>query len=196
MFRRKINGDSHNSHLCSVAFSSENRASYMIIWKNAVETNSPQIAIQRMRFACWIIRVTHTHTLCITYCFFHGNNGFANAPPCYVIHCLSYLLMSDGGLLKPKHVASFTLFHVLYVTNFEKKYIPVSDSTTGMSHLEIIEYSRSLTSHAVPTCRHRALTQLHLCLLCHQCYVVQVLAYLTTLPVPATAVSNYGIIST
>ena len=43
--------------LYSVTFSEE------IMWKNMVEPNRPQMAIRRMRFACWIAKATHTHSL-------------------------------------------------------------------------------------------------------------------------------------
>ena len=55
------------------------------------------MAIWRTRFACWITKATnththtHTHTQNIYYLFFHSNNGYANAPQCYVIRTLSVL---------------------------------------------------------------------------------------------------------
>jgi hypothetical protein len=38
----------------------ENRAVYEIMWKNIVEPDKPHIC--RMRFACWITKVTDTHS--------------------------------------------------------------------------------------------------------------------------------------
>jgi hypothetical protein len=46
-------------------------------WQNG----GPQMAIWRMRIACWIPKATNTHDLLL----FHGNNGYANAPQCHVI---------------------------------------------------------------------------------------------------------------
>ena len=40
----------------------ENRAIYEIMWKNIVERGRPQMAIWRMRVACWIPKATNTHT--------------------------------------------------------------------------------------------------------------------------------------
>jgi hypothetical protein len=37
-----------------------------------------------MRFACCITKATDTHSEYVTL-LFHGNNGHANAPQCYVI---------------------------------------------------------------------------------------------------------------
>ena len=39
----------------------ENRTFYEIMWKNTVEPNGPQVAIWRMRIACWITTATNTH---------------------------------------------------------------------------------------------------------------------------------------
>ena len=48
--------------LCSVTFFSENRAVYEIMWKNLVERGRTQMAIWRMRIACWIPKATNTHS--------------------------------------------------------------------------------------------------------------------------------------
>jgi len=42
---------------------SENRAIFEIMWKNMVQPDRTQITIkkQRMRFKCWIIKVTDIH---------------------------------------------------------------------------------------------------------------------------------------
>jgi len=43
-------------------FSSENRAVYDIMWTNTAEPDRPQITIWRMLLACWIPKVTNTHS--------------------------------------------------------------------------------------------------------------------------------------
>jgi hypothetical protein len=45
------------------------------------------MTIWRMRIACWMPKVTDTHTEYVL--FFHYNNGYANAPQCYVIRTLT-----------------------------------------------------------------------------------------------------------
>jgi hypothetical protein len=40
-----------------------------IMWKNIVEWGRPQVTIWRMRTACWTTNVTHSLTVCQTYCF-------------------------------------------------------------------------------------------------------------------------------
>jgi hypothetical protein len=49
---------------------SESRAVYEIIWENTVERARSQMAIWRMRIACWIIKATSTHSKYVnSYCF-------------------------------------------------------------------------------------------------------------------------------
>ena len=40
----------------------ENRAVYEIMWKNMVQPGRPQMTIWRKRIACWIPKVTNTHS--------------------------------------------------------------------------------------------------------------------------------------
>ena len=49
----------------SFFFLVEDRASYVIRWKNTVERGRPQMTIRRMRIACWIPNATNTHLGCV-----------------------------------------------------------------------------------------------------------------------------------
>ena len=71
MFRRKVVEKIKTHILCSVTFLKKNRTVYEIMWKNIAERGRPQMAIWRMRIACWITKTTnaHTHRLCNTHCF-------------------------------------------------------------------------------------------------------------------------------
>jgi len=40
----------------------ENRAVCEIMWKNTVESDMPQMTIERMRTSCWITKATNTHS--------------------------------------------------------------------------------------------------------------------------------------
>jgi len=40
--------------------------------------------IRRMRVACWITKVTDTHSEYVILLLFRCNNGYANVPQCYV----------------------------------------------------------------------------------------------------------------
>ena len=50
--------------------------------------------IRRMRFACWIIKTTNSHSEHVTLIAFPRNNGYANAPRYYVICTLPVLLIT------------------------------------------------------------------------------------------------------
>jgi hypothetical protein len=43
-------------------FLPENSAVYEIMWKNVVEPDRPQMAIRRLRFACWIPKAINTYS--------------------------------------------------------------------------------------------------------------------------------------
>jgi hypothetical protein len=45
--------------------------------------------IRRMRVACWITKATKTHSELL---LFHGKNGYANAPQCYVMYIVNHVL--------------------------------------------------------------------------------------------------------
>jgi len=40
----------------------ENRTVYEMVWKNIAEPGRPQMTVWRMRIACWIPKVTNTHS--------------------------------------------------------------------------------------------------------------------------------------
>ena len=46
------------------------------------------LIIRRMRFACWITKVTNTHSKYVILTAFHDNNSYVNALRCYVIYTL------------------------------------------------------------------------------------------------------------
>ena len=52
--------------------------------------------IQRMRFERWITKATDTHSEYETLTAFNDDNGYANAPQCYVIHTLPVLFVTGG----------------------------------------------------------------------------------------------------
>ena len=49
----------------NISFFSENRTIYVIMWKNIVEPDRPQITIRRMRISCWMPEATNTISECI-----------------------------------------------------------------------------------------------------------------------------------
>jgi hypothetical protein len=71
------------------------------------EPDRPQMIKGRMRFACWVTKATNTHS---EYVILTANNGYANAPQCYVIlHCQSRCMLHlmvqvvTSGLHGAKH---------------------------------------------------------------------------------------------
>jgi hypothetical protein len=58
------------------------------MWKNIVQQDGPQMTLGRKRTACWTTKATYAHSEYVTLIAFHGKNGYANAPPCYVIRAL------------------------------------------------------------------------------------------------------------
>jgi len=62
--------------------------------------------IRRIRFAFWSTNATITHSEHETLQFFHGNNGYANAPECYVYTYIAWLvlILTMGGIHE-KHAA-------------------------------------------------------------------------------------------
>jgi len=50
--------------------------------------------IRRMRAACCISKVTDTYSEYVTLIAFHGNNGYADAPHCYVYTYIACLVIS------------------------------------------------------------------------------------------------------
>ena len=47
----------------------KNRTIFEIMWKNMLEQGRPQMTIWHMHIAFWIIKATHTLTICKNYCF-------------------------------------------------------------------------------------------------------------------------------
>jgi len=48
--------------LCSITFTSDNRAIYEVMWKNIVLPDRPYVTTWRMRISCWIHKATDTHS--------------------------------------------------------------------------------------------------------------------------------------
>jgi hypothetical protein len=65
-------------------FNSESHAVYEITWRNVVDPYRPRMTIWRMRIACWIPKVTNTHSEYVIL-LFHRNSGYANGPELYII---------------------------------------------------------------------------------------------------------------
>ena len=60
MFQTEVVEKIKRHILCSIT--SRNHAIYEIMWKNIVEPGRPQMAIWRVRIACWITNSTNTRS--------------------------------------------------------------------------------------------------------------------------------------
>ena len=110
MFQKKSCRENQNTHFMFINPPPDNRTVYDVLWWY-VPADS---IIRRMRFACWIIKATHTHThreyLIL---LFQDSNGFANAPLCYVYTYISCLVFIEENF---EHVIRKKLIAVLYVS--------------------------------------------------------------------------------
>jgi hypothetical protein len=81
---------------------------FKVTWKNMVEPNRLQMPVWRMRIECWILKDTNTQSEHVILYLFHGNNGCANAPQCYIYTYIVYLVI-------PINAASVMHLRVVYV---------------------------------------------------------------------------------
>jgi len=58
----------------------ENLAVYDIMWKNSAEPDRPQMAICRMRIACWVPKATNTYSRYVILLDFPLQNGYTDTP--------------------------------------------------------------------------------------------------------------------
>jgi len=83
--KKKPRRENQNTFFYPIIFFFENRTVYEIKWKNIVQPDRPQITIWHMRIACWIPKVTYTHSEYVIILLFHYNNCITNAPQYYVL---------------------------------------------------------------------------------------------------------------
>ena len=113
MFQTKLFTENRNRtfYVQWLFFPSKNRAVYEIMWENMVEPDRPQVTIWRMRTACCIPKATNAHTE-------SDNNGYGNAPQCYVIRTMPVLIFTKHScFLRPQrlyHCVSSAVPQTLY----------------------------------------------------------------------------------
>ena len=61
-FSEETSRENQNSRFMFNHFFFENPAVYEILWRNIVEPDGPQMTTLRMRIACWLLKVTNTHS--------------------------------------------------------------------------------------------------------------------------------------
>jgi len=93
MFQTKVVEKIKTHILQSVTFFFSKIVPFEIIWKKystASQATEDNI-IRRMSVACWITTSTKNTQNMQYLLHFHGNNGYANAPECYIIRTLRIL---------------------------------------------------------------------------------------------------------
>ena len=75
----------------SITFFFENSTFYKIMWKNIVERGRPQMAIWRIRVACWIPKATYRHSEYVIPITFPLQQWLHE---CYV--CLSFYVLDSS----------------------------------------------------------------------------------------------------
>jgi len=80
------------------------------MWKHIVERGRPQMTIWRMRIACWITRVTNTHSQYVTLIAFPLQNWLHERASMlrYTVHCLSRYSVARLGCF----IHEFFLHHL------------------------------------------------------------------------------------
>ena len=99
MFQPKAVKEIKTHILCSITFLLENHAVYEIVGKYCTDGQATDDnIIRRIRTACWIMLLTHTHNM-QHLLLFHCHNSCTNAPLCYVIPILPVLFSLEVKFL-------------------------------------------------------------------------------------------------
>ena len=85
--------------LCSITFSSKNRAVYEIMCKNLVELGRPQI-IWRMRIACWVTKATDTPSEYVIFIAFPQQQWLRERAP--MLRCIYSVVFRSPSRPKPR----------------------------------------------------------------------------------------------
>jgi len=66
------------------------RTVYEIMWKNIVEPGRPQMAMWRMRIACWMPKTTNTRAVCVIIIAFPLQQWLYKRVSILYVHCLLF----------------------------------------------------------------------------------------------------------
>ena len=125
---KSCRGNKNTHFVFSNFFFFENHAVYEIRWKNTVEPEGPQMAIWRMRSACWITKATHTKPHTHTHTHTHTQNLlFSTATMVartrlsvtFHVHCLYCLFCNwhmEVSALKQVLICHYSLLKLLTQT--------------------------------------------------------------------------------
>ena len=102
--------------------------------KCCVESDRPQVAIGRMHVACWLPKVTHTHSEYVILLFFYCCNDYTNATRCYISRTLPVLLVADVFYLTMLSAATVRTGHCGNANDSgQLKYLERCSNTTSFT---------------------------------------------------------------
>ena len=144
-----------NTFCVPKGFSPENHAVYMIMWKNMVGLDRPQMTIWRMCFACWISMAANTHSEYAIFIAFPPQQLFRERPS---ILCCTYSVCPGVFRLKREAEVTTKIFLINKNEKIKKnKYVcPEQHTITHLfSMLRTVNLSRTL--FCIPLIIHRLL---------------------------------------
>ena len=89
----------------------ENHVVYGIMWKNIVELDRTQITVWSMRFACWIPKVTNTHSEYVIFVAFPLQQWLRKRAPTLSYTYIAWLILVIG-FIQPTVGEGRDLFHM------------------------------------------------------------------------------------
>jgi hypothetical protein len=98
----------------------ENRALCEIEWKSNVGWGRTQMNVRRMRFACWILKATNTHSEYEILNAFPLQKWLPESPQCYVINTLFLLSLANNQSWTQTH----DFFHMEFAISTVAESLP------------------------------------------------------------------------
>jgi hypothetical protein len=97
------------------------------MWKNIVERGRRQMAVWRMRIACWVTEATGTLRICNTSCFFSHQQWLHERASVLYAHCLSFYNKDSVFTAKYELIFRYSLDYMYSQSlNGQQQYFPYS----------------------------------------------------------------------
>jgi hypothetical protein len=142
MFQTKVVEKVKTRILCSITFFFQKS---FRLWDNVEQYGTARQAtddniIRRMRFPCWITNTTDTHSEHVIQrlLLFHDNNGYANAPQCYICTYIASLVF--------RLIVIFMMHAMLSCNKDAKPHIMHTDTCKGF-RLQVMMVWQDKTLH-------------------------------------------------
>ena len=132
---------------CSIYFRFENPVFYVITWKNMAKPGRPPLTLWRMRMACWVPKVTNTHSEYVIIIAF----ALQQAPHCYVIRTLLALFFDYPSNFSPAYEFSCCISLVFTVHFFKCRLVRWEQLTALLVTVAVMR-TESPSSHCAVEC--------------------------------------------